>query len=104
MTCGFHFNRECSFDCGINAASIWMSFRGTTSKVVFEPNKQLLNDKEKLVARIASSFGTDYEAMLQTGTINQATFEFLGRIDSFGYLTLQNYGEAPQKSLLAEAD
>ena len=69
----------------------------------------LIDKKEKVVARIACSFGIDYEAMLQTGTINQATFECLDRIDTSGYISwqieaLMNHETALQKSLLTETD
>ena len=69
----------------------------------------LLDNKEKVVVRIAISFGIDYEAILQTGSINQATFECLDRMDETGYLAwqidaLMNHDEALQKFLLSEAN
>ena len=64
----------------------------------------LINKKEKVVARTACSFGIGYKAMLQTGTINQATFECLDQIDTSGYISwqieaLMNHETALQKSL-----
>lgn len=49
----------------------------------------LLDNKEKVAARVSASFPVGYGSLLQTGKLNQATYDCVEQMDPSGYVSWQ---------------